>query len=397
MAHLWPTHHENVLLYGTHTAAIDAELAGLDATGYRPLRLPASKIAETRPDKSPLSRTPVSSGYSDLHEHPAPGNAGDTRYPVHRSTRGGAMNDGQPGRDPVPVTEAIETFLAIPRYAGPGNTYRAYAGVLFRLADHLGARRMMDAIDDEEIASALETLWGSAAPATWNRNRAIVASWLSWCRAKARWPAPGVPPACERRREPGDQTRAVTVPVIERICTRRDIPLRERLLWRMLYETASRASAVLALNIEDCDFENRRAAVTVKGGDTAWVVWGRGTALLLPRYLRGREAGPLFCSGCRPGPKRTAATPARDLCPGTGRMRLGYDRARVLIRHYTGLSLHQLRHSAATHLGEKGVDATVIMAKTHHRSIRTVARYTRPGLAAVTDATALLDPPQRRG
>lgn len=189
----------------------------------------------------------------------------------------------------------------------------------------------------------------------------------------------------------------MTVPVIERICTRRDIPLRERLLWRMLYETASRAGAVLALNVEDCDFENRRAAVTVKGGDTAWIVWGRGTALLLPRYLHGRESGPLFCSERRPGPKRKAPTASRDLCPETGRMRLGYDRARVLIKHYTGLSLHQLRHSAATHLGEKGVDATVIMAKTHHRSIRTVARYTRPGLAAVTDATALLDPPQRRG
>lgn len=46
---------------------------------------------------------------------------------------------------------------------------------------------------------------------------------------------------------------------------------------------------------------------------------------------------------------------------------------------------------------EQGADATVIMAKTHHRSIRTAARYTRPGLAAVTQATELLDPPQRRG
>src|SRR5699024_5074137 len=74
----------------------------------------------------------------------------------------------------------------------------------------------------------------------------------------------------------------------------------------MLYETASRASAVLALNVEDCDFENRRAAVTVKGGDTGWIVWGRGTALLLPSYLRGRESGPLFCSERRPGPGRKA-------------------------------------------------------------------------------------------
>jgi len=33
------------------------------------------------------------------------------------------------------------------------------------------------------------------------------------------------------------------------------------------------------------------------------------------------------------------------------------------------------------------------MAKTHHRSIRTAARYTKPGLAAVTE---LLDPSRRR-
>jgi hypothetical protein len=37
------------------------------------------------------------------------------------------------------------------------------------------------------------------------------------------------------------------------------------------------------------------------------------------------------------------------------------------------------------------------MAKIHHRSIRTVARCTWPGLAAITQATALLDPPRRRG
>ena len=90
--------------------------------------------------------------------------------------------------------------------------------------------------------------------------------------------------------------------------------------------------------------------MSIKGGDIAWIVWGRGTALLLPRYLRGRETGPLFCSERRPGPRRKAPTASRALCPETGRMRLGYDRARALIKHYTGLQLHQLRHSAATHL-----------------------------------------------
>ncbi|MFF9202207.1 Tn3 family transposase [Streptomyces sp. NPDC014986] len=39
LAHVWPTHHENVHFYGTHSVDIDGELAQLDADGYRPLRL----------------------------------------------------------------------------------------------------------------------------------------------------------------------------------------------------------------------------------------------------------------------------------------------------------------------------------------------------------------------
>ncbi|GAA4968859.1 hypothetical protein GCM10025331_72290 [Actinoplanes utahensis] len=39
LAHIWPTHHENVHFYGTHAVDIDGELAQLDVDGYRPLRL----------------------------------------------------------------------------------------------------------------------------------------------------------------------------------------------------------------------------------------------------------------------------------------------------------------------------------------------------------------------
>ncbi|MFR9802816.1 tyrosine-type recombinase/integrase [Pseudonocardia sp. RS010] len=306
------------------------------------------------------------------------------------------VTGGRP-RGPVTVQDAIDAFLAVPRGSSSPHTRRAYTDVLHRVAAELGPDRELASVDGDDVADTLTILWGTRAPATWNRNRAAVSAWLTWCTAKARWTAPGLPGTCERRHEPRDHTRAVDRATIDRICTRRDVPLRERLLWRVLYETASRASAVLGLNVEDCDLENRRAAVTVKGGDTGWIVWGRGTALLLPRYLRGRSHGPLFCSERRPGPVRRATTPARDLCPETGRARLGYDRARTLIKTHTGLELHQLRHSAATHLGDAGADATVIMAKGHWQSLRTAARYTRPGLAAVTTATELLDPPDRRG
>jgi hypothetical protein len=82
------------------------------------------------------------------------------------------------------------------------------------------------------------------------------------------------------------------------------------------------------------------------------VYWGRGTAHLLPRLLRlpdgtSRTSGPLFLSHGRPGPARRPAV--KDLCPHTGRARLGDDRARILLDRHTspgtgqpGWDLHQL-------------------------------------------------------
>ena len=157
----------------------------------------------------------------------------------------------------------------------------------------------------------------------------------------------------------------------------------------MLYESAARASEILALDIEDLDLDTRRAKVISKGGASEWVYWSSGTAQLLPRLLRGQSRGPVFLSERRPGPARRP--PACDLCPETGRARLGYDRARVLFKAHTGWELHQLRHSAATHLGEKNVPLQAIMAKTRHRNPRSAMRYIRPGAETVAEVTELLD------
>jgi integrase len=182
--------------------------------------------------------------------------------------------------------------------------------------------------------------------------------------------------------------------------------MREKTLWRMLYETAARAGEILALNVEELDLDGRRARVQSKGGATEWVYWGRGTAHLLPRLLRlpdgtSRTSGPLFLSHHRPGPARRPAV--KDLCPHTGRARLGYDRARILLDRHTspgtgqpGWDLHQLRHSAATHLGDRQVPLQLIMSKTRHRNPRTVMRYIKPGGEAVAEVTDLLDLAPRR-
>ena len=286
------------------------------------------------------------------------------------------------------LREAVDAFVSSPRCANP-NTRRAYAAVLDRALDHLGPDRPLTRLSGDELAGMFDTAWAATAAATWNRNRAAVSSWLAWC-AKNQWTAPALPSSLERRPERVDQTKALPQAAIERQLGRRDVPLREKTLWRMLYETAARASEILALDINDLDLPSRRAKVISKGGDTEWVHWASGTAHLLPRLLRGRAAGPVFISHRRPAPSRRP--PARDLCPDTGKARLGYDRARVLFGAYTGWELHQLRHSAATHLGEHNVPLQTIMAKTRHRNPRTALRYIRPSAQAIAHITEeLLD------
>jgi len=304
------------------------------------------------------------------------------------------------GKTTVVLRVAVDRFLASARCRKP-TTRRTYGSALDRITGHVGADRPLTGISGDELGDALTALWGSSAPATWNQRRAALGSFLSWC-AKNGYPAPALPAGVERQAEQRDQTRALDRSAVERLLTRRDIPLREKTLWRMLYETTARAAEILALDIADLDLDARRARVTSKGGDTEHVYWASGTAHLLPRLIRGRTSGPVFLSARRPGPGRHP--PARDICPHTGRARLGYDRARILLDTYTrtkttpGWDLHQLRHSAATHLGEANAGLQLIMAKGRWRNPRTAMRYVKPGAVALAEVTELLDiTPPRRG
>ena len=138
--------------------------------------------------------------------------------------------------------------------------------------------------------AALTTLWGNAKPATWNRNRAAVASWLAWCADRQHWAAPALPAAAQRRRENNDSTKAVSRSRIDRLCRRRDVPLREKTLWRLLYESASRASAVLALNVEDLDLPNKQALRNAIEPPPARLTRGHTEYRRKPSSPRGKHA-----------------------------------------------------------------------------------------------------------
>lgn len=297
---------------------------------------------------------------------------------------------------PVPtVAEAAEAFLA---RAMPPTTRRSYGQTMARLVAAHGDLPL-DALDSGALERLTEAQWGQRAPATWNRHVATLRSFASFARRRG-WLIEDPAAVLERRHEPVDGTRAIPTALLERLFRRDDVAVREKCLWRLLYETAARAEEVLSCDVGDLDLENKRLRVRRKGGDVEWVHFQSGAARLLPRVVAGRRAGPLFLTDRRPAPARAPA--AGDVCPVTGRGRLSYERAEYLFKRASlriapaGWTLHQLRHSALTHLAEEGVNLPLLMAKSGHRNLRSLQRYARPSAEAVAAMTAAHDPGRRR-
>jgi integrase len=289
----------------------------------------------------------------------------------------------------VTLQAAIDAFLEHQDLAR--STRRVYRASLASLVAAFGPATAVRELSGPALAGWFRDSHGAAAPATWNRELATLRTAVGWWRRRG-WLAVDPTGDLVRRREQVDRTRALTRGQLEGLFARRDLALRERTLWRLLYETAARTNELLALDVEDLDLANRRARVHSKGGAIEWVFRQTGSAQLLPRLLAGRTSGPVFLADRRP----TRAAAALDLDRASGRARLSYRRAAELFQAHTGWTLHQLRHSALTHAAEDGTNLPLLLARSRHASVRSLERYARPGPEAVARHLAENDPARRR-
>jgi integrase len=285
----------------------------------------------------------------------------------------------------VALQDAVDAFLDHHDLAR--STRRVYRASLAGLVAELGPTAAVGELSGPTLAGWFRGRHATAAPATWNRELATLRAAVSWWRRRG-WLAVDPTSDLERRRDQVDRTKALTRGQLERLFARRDLPLRERTLWRLLYETAARANELLALDMEDLDLANRRGRVHSKGGAIEWVFWQTGSAQLLPRLLAGRSSGPVFLGDRRP----SRAVAGLDLDPASGRARLSYRRAAELFHASTGWTLHQLRHSALTHAAEDGTNLPLLLARSRHASVRSLERYARPGPEAVARHLAVTHP-----
>jgi len=299
-----------------------------------------------------------------------------------------------PIRDPAPVElgEAVRTYLMV-GLAGREHdaTRRVFGGILRRLTAEFGDATPVTGLDPDAVAAWFTGQWAGRAPSTWNVSLDAIRRASAYWQAQG-WAADDPAVRLRHRRVAEDRSRAMSRAEVSELITREDIGLRERTLWRMLYETAARSAEVLALDVEDLDPPNRRAPVRRKGGAIDVIIWQTGTARLLPRLLRGRITGPVFVTSR----KARVELPAADLDPA-GRARLSYQQAEALFKAASsGRTLHQLRHSALTHAAEDGVSTPMLMARSGHTSVRSLVRYARVSAEALARHQAEHDPARRR-
>lgn len=152
--------------------------------------------------------------------------------------------------------------------------------------------------------------------------------------------------------------------------------LQYRAMWEVFYCTAARISTVRDLRVEDLDLGGRRVRFsTVKRGRARYAVLLGSAVQAVERHLAWREmelarlgapASPWLWIGYRSGARPRVDT-IRE------RFRSAALRAGITERVWP----HRLRHSAATHLLERGADLRVVQEVLGHASLQTTQIYTQ--------------------
>lgn len=305
-------------------------------------------------------------------------------------------------------TATLNLGDAIPRFLRrdifEDTTRRAYGNTLDVLLAALGADVPLAAVTGEQVEDLLTQRWGTAAATTYNRHRAALLSFFGWCTERG-YVSVNVAVATEarkvrRRAEDARRERPIAREQLAALWALDKIPVRDKLLWRMAYETWCRADELLSLDVTDLDVPRREGLVHGKGGDVERMWWATGTARLLPRVLGARTGGPVFLASKLP----VRPMPAGDIDPVSGRSRLSYRQAARLFAAVgerldpdgAAWTLHRLRHSGIAHAVEEGWNLAQIRAKSRHSSLRSLEVYANPSADAVRAMTDALDSEARK-
>lgn len=272
------------------------------------------------------------------------------------------------------VDQLIEHYLEdLARSNRAPATLRAYAADLGHLGRHC---TQIGQLADSKILRKILRGWSPLKPASRARKESALSAFYRWAlRQGVLETNPMEKLERTRRAEPcvDGITRAQFRKLFQAIPTKQT---RDRLLFRLLFETGMRIGEALEIHIEDLDLtlDDEHVRVIGKGGRRRTVLLDDPVLVReLKRYLKttGYRHGPLFRAA-----KNNIGGPLR------------YQSAVEKWRKYCALAgvsytLHQLRHGHATELINAGVSLPTIRKRLGHKNIQSTMLY-----AQVSDETA---------
>lgn len=249
---------------------------------------------------------------------------------------------------------------------------RAYRTDLARLAAvHPGPLSEVG----RDALQALAAADAGLQPATRARRQSAVASFLRWAvrnELLQKNPMDRV----ERVRRNPPRARAVPREQVERVLGR--IPSarrRDRVLFRLIFETGMRVGETLGAHVEDLDLtpDDERLVVLGKGNRRRTILLDDPRLVKLLRDFvkkQGLRHGPLFRAEINGhgGPLRYQSVQAlwSRYCQAAG----------------VTCTIHQLRHAHATELVREGVSLATIRKRLGHRSLQSTLIYAEQSDAA---------------
>jgi integrase/recombinase XerC len=271
---------------------------------------------------------------------------------------------------------AFEVHLGAERGLSP-NTVRAYVSDIGRLLRH-AAR--CGAVDPDGLTLQVLRSWLAAerttrhADVTVARRAAAARAFTRYAnqvgRARTDAGAALASPRV-RRRLPAVLTQAEAGALMDHPgLGQGPIDARDKAVLEMLYATGLRVGELVALDISDVDIPRRVLRAMGKGGRERVVPFGEPALIALQAWLSARPAlaGPeshgALLLGVRGG--RLGQRAVRELV----------ERHRAAVGDLPAIGPHGLRHSAATHLLERGADLRSVQELLGHASATSTQLYT---------------------
>ena len=273
-----------------------------------------------------------------------------------------------------PLEAAVDDFLTdLAQSNRAASTRRAYAADLARFAAFYAGP--LAGITADGLRAYFATL-AYLSPASRARKQAALASFLGWAYRHELIDATPMARVERVHLDPSAPRGLTRVQVETILAAVPPMQQRDRLLFRLIFETGLRVGEALGLYVEDIDLtrDNEHIVVRGKGGRPRTVLLDdAGVVRTLRAYLRrtGYTHGPLFRA-------------AKNGDGGLLRYQSVHERWQRYCRAAgIACTLHQLRHTHATELVNDGVSLATIRKRLGHKNLQTTLRY-----AEQSDATA---------